>query len=477
VNPGVAVATTQGGSATFNADGTFTYTSAPGFEGTDTFTYTLRDTGIDGIAGNGDDLTSTGTVSITVAPAPTIWFIDNSVSGGPGDGTQDNPFRSIAEFNAANDGGAGHPGDGDVVYLRFGTGTYTEADGINLANGQTLIGQGQDLVVGGITIEDGDSSLTPTIQIVNGDTDDGIDLAQNNTISGLNVDNLGSGIGIDDNGNVGTLNISDISVSTTSGTGIELISGGTVTVTGAGNTITSGTGTALNITNTTIGAADVTFESISANGASTNAGIILNTTGTNGGLVVTGLDGPDGDSFADAGSGGTIANRGGSNAWSVIAGVPTLNGTTGGVGVYMNNTHFTSLSGMQLNDFSNTAIMAFASSNLTLNDTVISGANGNDTANDESALSFYNLTGTSAINRGTYSGGFEDNLHVLNENDMAGGLTVSNATFGFNSTANGNNSISVEARGADAYIAFTLQDSFIRGARSDFINALPSSFG
>jgi hypothetical protein len=362
VNPGVAVATTQGGSATFNADGTFTYTSAPGFEGTDTFTYTLRDTGIDGIAGNGDDLTSTGTVSITVAPAPTIWFIDNSVSGGPGDGTQDNPFRSIAEFNAANDGGAGHPGDGDVVYLRFGTGTYTEADGINLANGQTLIGQGQDLVVGGITIEDGDSSLTPTIQIVNGDTDDGIDLAQNNTISGLNVDNLGSGIGIDDNGNVGTLNISDISVSTTSGTGIELISGGTVTVTGAGNTITSGTGTALNITNTTIGAADVTFESISANGASTNAGIILNTTGTNGGLVVTGLDGPDGDSFADAGSGGTIANRGGSNAWSVIAGVPTLNGTTGGVGVYMNNTHFTSLSGMQLNDFSNTAIMTFASS-------------------------------------------------------------------------------------------------------------------
>jgi hypothetical protein len=105
---------------------------------------------------------------------------------------------------------------------------------------------------------------------------------------------------------------------------------------------------------------------------------------------------------------------------------------------------------------------------------VISGANGNDTANDESALFFYNLTGTSAINRGTYSGGFEDNLHVLNENDMAGGLTVSNATFGFNSTANGNNSISVEARGADAYIAFTLQDSFIRGARSDFINALPS---
>src|SRR5262245_2928857 len=173
-NTGVAVATTQGGSATFNADGTFTYTSAAGFEGTDTFTYTLRDTGIDGIAGNTDDLTSTGTVSITVAPAPTIWFIDNdpSLGGGPGDGTQDNPFRSIAEFNAANDGGEGHPGDGDIIYLRFGDptggGIYLEADGVNLRDGQQLIGQGQDLVVNGVIIEDGDPSLTPTIKVSSG---------------------------------------------------------------------------------------------------------------------------------------------------------------------------------------------------------------------------------------------------------------------------------------------------------------------
>src|SRR5262245_4029649 len=239
-NTGVAVATTQGGSATFNADGTFTYTSAAGFEGTDTFTYTLRDTGIDGIAGNADDLTSTGKVSIAVAPAASVWFIDNSVGGGPGDGSQNNPFRSIAEFNAANDGGAGHPGGGDIVYLRHGTGTYEESDGINLLDGQTLIGQGQDLVVNGVTIENGDPSLTPTIKLIAGDTDDGIDLARDNTISGVNVDTtLGSGIGIVNNQrSVGTLSMSDISVSTSTGDGI-VIEGGTVTVTGDGNTIAS----------------------------------------------------------------------------------------------------------------------------------------------------------------------------------------------------------------------------------------------
>lgn len=151
-NTGVAFATAQGGSVTLNTDGTFTYISAVGFEGTDTFTYTLRDTGLDGVAGNADDLSgpgSTGTVSITVGPS--VWFIDNTAAPG-GNGTQASPFNSIAAFNAAQ-GTATGPDAGDFIYLRVGTGTYSEANGINLANGQTLIGQGQNLVVNGGTIE------------------------------------------------------------------------------------------------------------------------------------------------------------------------------------------------------------------------------------------------------------------------------------------------------------------------------------
>ncbi|WP_163484723.1 hypothetical protein, partial [Escherichia coli] len=60
--------------------------------------------------------------------------------------------------------------------------------------------------------------------------------------------------------------------------------------------INSASGTALNISNTTIGASNVTFQDISSSGAPN--GIVLNTTGTSGHLAVTGN--------GSAGTGGTI---------------------------------------------------------------------------------------------------------------------------------------------------------------------------
>ncbi|MGN6755615.1 MAG: beta strand repeat-containing protein, partial [Thermomicrobiales bacterium] len=74
--------------------------------------------------------------------------------------------------------------------------------------------------------------------------------------------------------------------------------GGTVTANATGSTLTATTGTALNVANTTIGAAGLTFQSISANGGA--SGIVLNNTGTSGGLTVTGT--------GAASSGGTIQN-------------------------------------------------------------------------------------------------------------------------------------------------------------------------
>ena len=85
---------------------------------------------------------------------------------------------------------------------------------------------------------------------------------------------------------------------------------GTLTITGT-NTIGAATpptsGTALNVTNVNIGASGLTFRSISANGAAN--GILLNTTGSAGGLTVTG----DGSTGAGGllnrnASGGTIQN-------------------------------------------------------------------------------------------------------------------------------------------------------------------------
>ena len=56
--------------------GSFTYISNDGFTGTDTFTYTIRDDGLDGIAGNADDLVSIGTVTITVTGQ--VWYVDST---------------------------------------------------------------------------------------------------------------------------------------------------------------------------------------------------------------------------------------------------------------------------------------------------------------------------------------------------------------------------------------------------------------
>ena len=57
----------NGGNVAVNADGSFTYNPAPGFEGTDTFNYTVTDT-----QGNTDG----DTVTITVSGM--IWFVDSS---------------------------------------------------------------------------------------------------------------------------------------------------------------------------------------------------------------------------------------------------------------------------------------------------------------------------------------------------------------------------------------------------------------
>src|SRR6185436_886810 len=90
-NGGQIVMTTSGADI-----GKFTYNPPPGFEGTDTFTYTLSD--------NPNVLTSaanrTATVSITVSGM--IWFINNAASC-PCDGRLTNPFNTLASFDAIND--------------------------------------------------------------------------------------------------------------------------------------------------------------------------------------------------------------------------------------------------------------------------------------------------------------------------------------------------------------------------------------
>ncbi|MFN0193681.1 MAG: beta strand repeat-containing protein, partial [Aestuariivirga sp.] len=451
-------ASANGGTVSVNANGSFTYISARGFEGTDTFNYTITDS---------DGFTSTATVTMDVGPA--VWFIDNTAPGSANLGTQADPFTSIAAFNAAQ-GTANGPDAGDFIYLREGT--YTEADGINLGTGQTLIGQGQNLVVNGITIETGSPGQTPTIK-TSGGGNDGIDLSQNNTISGLNVDTTsGSGIGIDDNGNnVGTLTMSDISVSTNTGAGILIDQGGTVSITGAGNTIVSTSATALNITNTTIGASDLTFQSISA-GNNTAAvdpvnAIVLNNTGSAGGLTVTGTgtstSATAGTVAASLGTGGTIQNTsgdaivitnasGGVSLVSMVIGNSAASGASagaavniGGDGISLLNADNIVLQNVRIGDTGGHGVEGQNVTGFSVINTDIlnSGTTDNEDGLNFNGESTNQIDGTMLIKNSIIAASFENNINVSN---TSGNLdaTIAGSTFGTVSDPNGNDSVLFE---------------------------------
>ncbi len=350
---------TNGGTVSVAANGSFTYTPAPGFRGSDSFSYTLTDN---------DPLTPNSTGQVTIQVGPVIWFINNTAAG-PGSGTLATPFDSIANYTALAADQAG-----DVIFIYRGDGSSTNYDsGITLLANQQLIGQGVDLVTAaGLTVPPHSPSLptaTSNPFLVNG-AGDSITLGTGNSVKGLTIGNTagagikGSSFGtltvatvtINGSGQIVDLNTGTLAVAfdslassgTTGGrrgidvqnvtgsftTGATAISGpandairllnssgttftfngltlstsgqrgllassaGTLNVTGAANTASTTNSVAIEISNTTIGASGVTWLSVSANGG--DKGIVLNNTGT-GSFTVSG-------SGTTAGSGGTLQN-------------------------------------------------------------------------------------------------------------------------------------------------------------------------
>lgn len=118
-------ASAQGGEVTINSDGSFSYNPPPGFEGTDTFTYTVTDG------------TTSDTATVTLNVNEVVWFINNTAPAG-GDGRLTSPYNSLASVN-----GADLDEPGDVIFVYEGAGLYD--GGIVLEAGQRLVGQGTSL--------------------------------------------------------------------------------------------------------------------------------------------------------------------------------------------------------------------------------------------------------------------------------------------------------------------------------------------
>lgn len=85
----------NGGAVTMETSGAdmgkFTYAPAPGFTGTDSFTYTIT---------NNANLSNTGTVSLTVS-GPVVWYANVTTgSDVTGTGTMGNPFQSLSKVTS-----------------------------------------------------------------------------------------------------------------------------------------------------------------------------------------------------------------------------------------------------------------------------------------------------------------------------------------------------------------------------------------
>ncbi|WP_198327562.1 hypothetical protein [Mesorhizobium sp. WSM1497] len=259
-----------------------------------------------------------------------------------------------------------------------------------------------------------------------------------------------------------------LAINTTSGDGFSATGGGTVTVQGAGNTIASGTGTALNVVNTTIGASGLNFQSISSTGLSGNAGIVLDNTGSGGGLTVTGT--------GSAGSGGTISNKTGGDILNGSTAAGNTTSGTGGTGIFLRSTANVSLANMQLNDFSNFAIYGKTVTGFTMTGMTISGVNGSNNAGDieESAVRFDNLLGSASITGSNISGGAYGNLAVWNTSGTLNRLTMSGNTFGLISSTLGNDNVGFTVYN-NATANVTLDNNTFSGTRSDFFEAVANN--
>ncbi|HEX8240755.1 MAG TPA: Ig-like domain-containing protein [Allosphingosinicella sp.] len=323
----------------------------------------------------------------------------------------------------------------DSISVQNALGQGVEINGATAAVTITAggIGNTNDPTQQGVLITGGNGNVTIGATVAKTTSGNVVDVNNHTggTIAfGGTVSATASGGGVSLVSNTGsTINFTNTLTLTTSSTGtvaFNATGGGTVSASAANSTINSGAGVGLNVVNTSIGAADLNFQSVTVNGAAN--GIVLNNTGSAGGLTITGTGTTDG-------TGGTIQNTTGrgidiqnavqiklSNMTLTNAGTTDLDNTNGGLSTGDN---------LQ----TNAAINLVNVTNVTLTNVDITGGaeqgiNGNNVANfnlinssitnvgneaDEDNIHFYNMSGTSSIVNTVLthtSGGGDDNLNL-----------------------------------------------------------------
>ena len=270
----------NGGSVSWNADGTFSYLPAAGFTGADTLTYRVTDQ-------DTPAQETAGTVTVTVGSR--VVYVENDAAAG-GDGRSNAPFDTLAEADAA--AGAA----GDTIYVFAGDGSATNlGGGVSLLDRQRLLGASNDLVVDGDTLFTGTPAGRPAIA-------GSVSLAAGNTVSGLSiavasgdalagsgtldrdgairdvaVDATGAAGGLRLSGTSGSWTLDDLAVRTGNGDGIAIADAGTVGFGGAVTVEATGSGRGVALSRTALSGQ---LDSVTTANASGTAVALVGTTGS-----------------------------------------------------------------------------------------------------------------------------------------------------------------------------------------------------
>ncbi len=420
---------------TINENGSFTYDPPLGFTGTDTFTYTANSSGV----------SVSTTVTITVANK--LWFINNNAGACTSncDGRLSHPFTSLANFNTANGGLAGQPGDNDWIFVYESGTAYTGP--VNLRLGQKLIGQ--DATAGlipltGFTQPSGTDPI-PVMAPANGTfvtittsvaATNGINLNSGNTLRGFTVGNT-TGAKISGSG-FGTLLVGNSTSPdvTLNGTGQALnLNNGTLNVSGGFVSVTTTSSTAQGISLAGVadsGVGAFSFGNTSVSG-STTQGILIGTTTADlsfGATTVTG--GSDAISLQN--------NSAGTRTFASITtsgntGVGFLHGTGGGPVTVPGATSITNPGGNGIDIDGSNANISFAATTVSKN---AAGIGVDLTNNATRTISFTSLAVTTttgfALNTNN-SGTVTTGGGSLTQSGAGGGAaSLTNTTLGLNFT-------------------------------------------
>lgn len=346
--------------------GQFTYNPPAGYTGADSFTYTLTNS-----VGS-----SVGTVNLTVAASPIVWFVNPAVAS-TGNGTLASPFKTVAEAVTAIGNNTGQR-----IFLYSGSQTTL----IPLKANAWLIGQG---ATGGFDAINGISPESGTIArpslggtkpaLTNAAGGSVITFSDANTIVGVAITGNASGVAV---ASTGTVNSGQIGNAVTNDVTITGVGGGSFSL-GAGNLSFSVYATISSTVGRSVAVSGRTGGNVSFSGAITDTGTGISLT-TNTGAQINftgGLNLSTGANAAFNATGGGTVNVTQNNTTIVN----TL-ATTTGTALTVQNTNIGG-SGLTFRSISANG----AANGLVLNTT---GASGGLTVTGDAALAINSTGGT-----------------------------------------------------------------------------------